>query len=91
MDRTLTKPQRLRRLRSSRHDIPRSVHAEPQTGGGGASGRGPIDDDGNGRKPERPNDGARTQFLIALGILTAGALVMSARMLTKSTNARRLM
>ena len=89
MERTVAKPRRIRRLRSSRHDVSRSRHAEPQTGGGGASGFGPIDDDGDGRKPERPNDG-RTPLLIALGILAAGAVVMAARLATTSSRRRAL-
>ena len=51
-------------------------------GDGGAFGRGPIDDDGGGRRPDRGgNDSGR--LLVALGIIALGAGVMSARLLSR--------
>ncbi|MDQ2951364.1 MAG: hypothetical protein M3R54_03795 [Chloroflexota bacterium] len=51
-------------------------------GDGGAFGRGPIDGDGGGRRPDRGgNDSGR--LLIVLGIIAVGAGVMSARLLSK--------
>ena len=55
----------------------------PQMDGGGSSGRGPVDDDGGRRRPDRDGDNAR-RFLIALGILAVGAGVMSARVLARA-------
>ena len=55
-------------------------------GGGGASGRGPRDDDDGGRKPDRDgNDVLR--LIIALGIVVVGAGVMSARRVAKGGRA----
>jgi hypothetical protein len=91
-ERTHIRPPRAsRHSRTHRTHPPsaREVQVAPQTGGGGSSGRGPLDDDGGGHKPERPNDG-RTKFLIALGILAVGTGVMAARVLAKSPR-RRLM
>jgi hypothetical protein len=62
--------------------IAANEHLEPQTGGGGSSGRGPVDDDGGGRKPDR--DGDARNLLIALGLIAVGATVMSARLLAKA-------
>ena len=58
---------------------------QPEThteGGGGSSGRGPVDD-GGGRQPDRDGDAAR-DLLIALGLIVVGASVLSARLLTKA-------
>ena len=52
-----------------------------QTGGGGVSGHGRDDDDGRWRRePEGGDD--RGLLLIALGILSVGAAVLTARLLT---------
>jgi hypothetical protein len=68
----------------ARHDVVRaSEQAEPRIGGGGSSGRGPVDDDGGGRKPDRDGDDA-LRLLIALGIIVVGAGVMSARLLARA-------
>jgi hypothetical protein len=63
--------------------IPATEQLEPQTGGGGSSGRGPVDEDGGGRKPDRDGDDARN-LLIAIGLIAVGATVMSARLLAKA-------
>ncbi|HET6701497.1 MAG TPA: hypothetical protein VFH14_06830 [Gemmatimonadaceae bacterium] len=55
---------------------------EAQTGGGGSSGRGPVDDDG-GRRPDRDGDDAR-RLLVALGLIAVGFTVMSARLLART-------
>jgi len=61
---------------------PAAEELEPQPGGGGSSGRGPLDDDGDGRRPDR--DGDARNLLIALGLIAVGATVMSARLLAKA-------
>jgi hypothetical protein len=92
-ERTASPRRSPRHTRAARHrDHPvhrvRSPEVAPQpAGGGGSSGGGPIDDDGRGRKPERPNDG-RTPLLIALGILTAGAVVLGARLVADASRRR---
>ena len=51
--------------------------------GGGAWGRGPLDGDGSGRRPDRGgNDAGR--MLIVLGIIAVGAGVLSVRLLSRS-------
>jgi hypothetical protein len=72
------------------HPSPPSAieEAKPLTGGGGASGNGPIDDDDRGRRPDGDGDSARSLLIIVLGILAMGAGVMSARLLTKSSHRR---
>ena len=66
--------------------VPATERLEPQTGGGGSSGRGPVEDDGGGRRPDRDGDDARN-LLIALGLIAVGATVMSARLLANRTPA----
>ncbi|TMC52218.1 MAG: hypothetical protein E6J19_15855 [Chloroflexi bacterium] len=87
---TRTTPAHSRHLRTRRlrthPTAPKTDDTRPLTGGGGASGRGPIDDDDRGRRPDGDGDSARPLLLIALGILAMGASIMSARMLA---NARR--
>ncbi len=56
--------------------------------GGNGSGRGPVDDDGRGRRPERPDGNDSGRLLIALGIIALGAGVMSARLLSQSGGRR---
>jgi hypothetical protein len=46
-------------------------------GSGGSSGRGPVDDDGGGRKPDRNDDDA-LHLLIALGLIALGGTLMRA-------------
>ena len=70
--------------RSARTLDPAIERAELRTeGGGGSSGRGPIDDEGGGRRPDRDGDDSRL-LLIALGIIALGASVISARRFAKA-------
>jgi hypothetical protein len=64
------------------------VHATEQLvaqteGGGGSSGRGPVDDGGGGRRPDRDGDDAR-RLLIALGLIAVGAAVMGTRLFARA-------
>jgi hypothetical protein len=70
--------------REAVHDRSAKVPEVPiaKSGGSGSSGRGPIDDDDHGRKPERPDDENRP-LLIALALLAVGAGVMSVRLLSR--------
>ena len=51
-------------------------------GDGGAFGRGPIDGDGCGRRPDRGGNDS-SLLLIVLGMVAVGAGVVSARLLSK--------
>jgi hypothetical protein len=75
--------------RETSHDRSAKAPDAPiaKSGGSGISGRGPIDDDDHGRKPERPDDENRP-LLIALALLAVGAGVMSLRLLARA-GARR--
>jgi len=75
--------------RETPHDRVTKVPSEPvaESGGSGFSGRGPIDDDDHGRKPERPDDENRP-LLIALALLAVGAGVMSLRLLARAGSRR---
>jgi hypothetical protein len=53
-----------------------------QMDSGGSSGRGPRDDDGGRRRPER-GDGDSKRLLVALGIVALGLGVVSARLLSR--------
>ena len=75
--------------REAPHDRAAKVPEAPiaKSGGSGVSGRGPIDDDDHGRKPERPDDENRP-LLIALALLAVGAGVMSLRLLARAGSRR---
>jgi hypothetical protein len=75
--------------REAPHDRSAALPDVPiaKSGGSGSSGRGPIDDDDHGRKPERPDDENRP-LLIALALLAVGAGVMSLRLLARAGSRR---
>jgi hypothetical protein len=68
------------------HGVPPldEVDVKTELGGGGSSGRGPLDGDGGGgRRPDRDGDDSKP-LLIALGILAVGAGVLSVRLLANA-------
>jgi len=69
--------------------VPVVEEPKPLTGGGGASGFGPIDDDGGDKRPDRDGDNSRPFLLVVLGILVMGAGVLTARVLAESSGRRR--
>jgi len=60
-----------------------------KTGGGGVSGHGPIDDDGDRWRREPEGDNDRGLLLIVLGVLSFGAAVLTARLLSQRGTASR--
>jgi hypothetical protein len=60
-----------------------------KTGGGGVSGHGPIDDDGDRWRREPEGDDDRGALLIVLGILSLGAAVLTARVLSQRGSVSR--